>query len=70
MKKTVIVIVLFMSLISCGGSNETSTEVSTYDSVGVDSSVITPALVDSSVTATDSTVSQIISDKLSTFNAK
>jgi hypothetical protein len=60
MKKTVIVIVLFMSLISCGGSNETSTEVSTYDSVSVDSSV----------TATDSTVSQIISDKLSTFNAK
>jgi uncharacterized lipoprotein YehR (DUF1307 family) len=60
MKKTVIVIVLFMSLISCGGSNETSTGVSTYDSVGVDSSV----------TATDSTVSQIISDKLSTFNAK
>ena len=60
MKKTVIAIVLVMSLISCGGSNETSTEVTTYDS----------ASVDSSVTATDSTVSQIISDKLSTFNAK
>jgi uncharacterized lipoprotein YehR (DUF1307 family) len=60
MKKTVIAIVLVMSLISCGGSNETSTEVTTYDSVSVDSSV----------TATDSTVSQIISDKLSTFNAK
>ena len=69
MKKTVIAIVLVMSLISCGGSNETSTEVSTYDSVGPDSSVITPGLVDSSATASDSTVSQL-GDETPVLNVK
>jgi hypothetical protein len=59
MKKSVIAIALVMSLISCGGSNETSTEVSTYDS----------ARVDSSVTATDSTVSKI-EDETPVVNVK
>jgi hypothetical protein len=59
MKKSVIAIFLVMSLISCGGSNETSTEVITYDSVSVDSSV----------TATDSTVSKI-EDETPVVNVK
>ena len=57
MKKAVIVSVLVMFMSACGQSSQT--EVATYDSIGPDSSVILPALVDSSLTASDSTVSKI-----------
>lgn len=47
MKKVIVTIATAMFLISCGGSEETKPIETTYDSVGVDSSMILPPLVDS-----------------------
>jgi hypothetical protein len=46
MKKIVFTLATVLALASCGGSSETKVEA-TYDSVGVDSSNILPALTDS-----------------------
>ena len=54
MKKTIIAIAAVMFLASCGGSNSQTVEV-TYDSVGVDSSNILPALTDSAKADTTKT---------------
>jgi hypothetical protein len=48
MKKTIFALAVTMFMVSCSGSNETPVEA-TYDSVGVDSSVIIPALLDTLV---------------------
>jgi len=64
MKKAILVLAVIASLVSCNGSSEVSTNDTTYVS-GDDSSVILPALVaDSSLTASDSTVSKISDDVL------
>ena len=47
MKKEFIILVMGLFLVSCGGSTEVKPVEATYDSVGVDSSVILPALTDS-----------------------
>ena len=47
MKKAIIILVLSLSVISCGGSVENNPVEATYDSVGVDSSLVLPALTDS-----------------------
>lgn len=47
MKKVFGIIVIGLFLMSCGGSTETKPVEATHDSVGVDSSVILPALTDS-----------------------
>jgi hypothetical protein len=46
MKKTIFVLAVTMLMISCGGPTETTPTESTYDSVGVDSSTVTPVLLD------------------------
>jgi hypothetical protein len=57
MKKTIFALAVTMFMVSCGGSNETSVEA-TYDSVGVDSSVIIPALLDTLVSDHKDTVGE------------
>ena len=47
MKAAIIILVLSLTIVSCGGSVETKPVEATYDSVGVDSSNILPELTDS-----------------------
>ena len=47
MKKAIIILVLSLTIISCGGPAENNSVEVTHDSVGVDSSVVLPALTDS-----------------------
>lgn len=51
MKKVFGIIVIGLFVVSCGGSTEVKPVEATYDSVGVDSSVILPALTDSATEA-------------------
>jgi hypothetical protein len=57
MRKTIFTLAVTMFMISCGGSTETPVEA-TYDSVGTDSSVITPALLDTVASDSKDTVSE------------
>jgi hypothetical protein len=61
MKKMVFAIAT-MFLISCGGSDSKQIEATYSDTPGPDSSVILPALVDSSLTASDTNTAHIKSD--------
>lgn len=58
MKKTIFTLAVTMLMVSCGGSTETTPVEATYDSVGVDSSIITPALLDTLVSDPKDTVGE------------